>query len=186
MASWHPILVHAPLIFIPLAVVLSAVALVLRNRTLRLVAAAVLVAGVVGAVLAAQTGGAARHQAGRAVRDITISGAVPSALGNGSLVETHATLGSDTQYLYGLLLVAEVGLIAATEPTLAPWRRGLTIRRRWASLARGLWLAAAAAGLVLVMLTGYYGGQLVYDHGVGVATSAITRAASTPDSTGHR
>lgn len=90
VASWHPLIVHAPLVFIPLAVALAAVAFVRPNSTLRLVAAAVLSLGVVGAFLATQTGGAARRRAGHAAGAITIVGVHAGAAASPLSLRPHA------------------------------------------------------------------------------------------------
>jgi uncharacterized membrane protein len=177
-ASWHPILVHAPLVLIPVSVVFALIDFVRPSAGLRLAAVLLLAGGVGGAMLATQSGEAAQHQAERAapaVEKVQAGGPVARIVGGDSLLDTHARLGEMTRNLYGLLLVADVGLLLVTTPALARFRKGRTLVPRAARLGRGAWLLAAVAGLVLVVFTGHYGGSLVYDHGVGVqqGTSSV-------------
>lgn len=170
----HPLIVHVPLVLIPVAVLLTALDFARPRYGLRYVALALLCIGVAGAVLAAATGENAEHQAEQVmptVASIRAAGGVPRAIAGGSLLETHAKLGELTRNVYALLLVTEAGLIVVTAPAFAGLRRGRAVPARLARLGRGLWLLAAVAGLALIVLTGHYGGSLVYNHGVGVARS---------------
>ena len=175
LAYYHPLIIHAPLVLIPIAVVFAIGDRLFPRAGLRLAAVLLLLFGAGGAFLATQTGEAAEHvarQENPGLRNIEASGTVPRALGNGSLMETHATLGDLTAYLYGALFVVEAGVLFATSPATERWRGRWTLSATTASLVRGIWLAVAVVGIVVVVLTGYYGGQLVYDHGIGVTHSA--------------
>lgn len=169
-ASLHPLLVHVPLVLLPAAVAFMVLDMLRPGRGFRLTAVLLLIAGVGGATIAAASGEAAEHAARQAlprVRQIAVSGVVPSVLGQHSLLETHAALGELTRNLYGLLLLAEGGIIVLSAPVLARFRRGFTLPATWRRTARGVWVTVAVAGIVLVVFTGHYGGKLVYDHGVG-------------------
>lgn len=167
----HPLIVHAPLILLPVAVLFSVLALLFPRHGFRVAAILLLLGGVIGAVIATETGETAEHQAERAseeVEDITVAGTIPQVVADGKLLETHAQLGENTRNLYGLLLIVEAGLFAASTPALAKWRGSWSLSQRVDRIARGVWVIVAAAGIALVVLTGHYGGTLVYAHGVGV------------------
>lgn len=175
----HPMLVHVPLVLIPVAVVFALVDLARPRHRLRIVALALLLGGVGGAVLAASTGEEAQQKAeaaAPAVDRIMVGGQVPRTLGNGALLKTHAQLGELTRNLYGALLFVEAGFIFAVTPAFARFRRGWTLSPRVERVGRRAWMAVAVAGLAIVVLTGHYGGSLVYDHGVGVPTPTVTAA----------
>ncbi len=178
LAYYHPLIIHAPLVLIPIAVVFSIGDRLFPRAGLRLAAALLLLLGAGGALPATQTGEAAERvarQENPGVRRITVSGPVPQAIGNGSLLETHATLGDLTAYLYGALFVVEAGVLFASSPTTQRWRGSWALSAATARVVRGTWLVVAVVGIVVVVLTGYYGGQLVYDHGIGV-THSVTNA----------
>ena len=168
--SLHPAIVHAPLVLLPFAVLLALVDLVRPALHLRYVALALLFCGVLGAFLATQTGGAAREHARQlgTLPRIPASGLVPSLLGTNDLMHTHSSLGDDVELFYGFLLAVEIVLIALRLPHGERYRRGVTLSATQERLARSVWVVAALAGFSLIYATGYYGGQLVYDHGVGV------------------
>ena len=112
IASLHPLIVHAPLVLIPAAVVFTLLSLLWAKGGLRLAAVLLLAAGVATAVLATETGEAAEHRAEQLMpdlEDIRDAGVVPQAVAEGSLLETHAQLGEMTRNIYGLLLLIEGG-----------------------------------------------------------------------------
>ena len=176
-AALHPLIVHAPLVLLPAAVLFTLLSFFFPKAGLRLAAILLLAGGVATAVLATETGEAAEHRAEQAMpelEDIQATGTVPQAIAGGSLLETHAQLGEMTRNLYGLLLIVEAGLFVLTEPALARLRGGRTLPAGIARIGRGVWTAAAIAGLAIVVLTGHYGGKMVYEHGVGTARDAQT------------
>lgn len=172
LAYFHPIIVHAPLVLLPVAIVFSIANLFLPRAGLRLAALILLLFGAGGAFLATQTGEAAEDAARDAtpeVRRITASGAIPQAVGDGRLLETHQELGDMTANLYLALFAVDAVVWFTTAEFTRRWRGRWTLSAPRARIIHGAWLAVATLGLVLVVLTGYYGGQLVYDHGVGVS-----------------
>ncbi len=180
-ASWHPLVIHAPLALIPASVALSAVDLVRPRLGLWLAGLLLLVAGVGTAVIATGSGEAAEHRAERlnpALEDIKDSGPLVDTFGNGELLKAHAELGEMTRNVYGLLLLANAGIVVASAPGLARLRgRRWTLAGARLTAARWTWTGAAAAALVLVILTGHYGGKLVHDYGAGIRTTSMVPAA---------
>jgi uncharacterized membrane protein len=182
LAAYHPLIVHAPLVLLPVAVLFSVLSLFFPRAGLRLTAILLLVGGVLGAILATETGEAAEEQAEDvtpAVKSISDAGRVPLAVADGNLLETHAQLGELTRNLYGLLLLVEGGVVLASTPVLARFRRGWTLPARTERITRWLWTLVAVAGMVVVVWTGHYGGKLVYEHAIGVTPSAVQPGSST-------
>jgi uncharacterized membrane protein len=175
LAALHPLIVHAPLVLIPVAIVFQLLHLLVPKAGLRIAAILLLAGGVGGAILATETGESAEHrteQVSPGADEITVAGVVPQAVAEGNLLETHAKLGELTRNLYGLLLLVEASLLAATLPALARFRGGWSLSAGVARIARGAWMVVAVAGLAVVVLTGHYGGTLVYSHGVGIPKQA--------------
>ena len=139
----HPMLVHFPLVLLPLAVVLDLVAHARGDQGRR---------GFAALATAAYVGGAAAAGLAAMFGDV----AVDIAIGKGfpaGLFETHEDLAIATTVLFSA--VAAVRLVTL-----------------WRGLGRGFVRATtglAALGVVLLLAVAYEGGALVYDHGVNVA-----------------
>ncbi|HNP72120.1 MAG TPA: hypothetical protein PLO33_02285 [Kouleothrix sp.] len=179
----HPQVVHAALVLLPAAVVFQILSLLFPRRGLRLAAVLLLVAGVVGATLATQTGETAEHQAKQAMPDveaIQTPSYVPAVVAEDNLLETHAGLGELTRNLYDGLLLAEAALLFFTASVTARWRRGWTLPERWSRGLRALWSLVGVAGIAMIILTGHLGGTMVYSHGVGVPQATSAPSAQQP------
>jgi uncharacterized membrane protein len=147
IALIHPMLVHFPIVLLIVAVAMDLIMLVTKKdlagrECLPLTALAALLLGIVSAGVAAVFG------------DIALDKAVSLGFPTGPL-ETHETLALMTIAVfsvYGMLRV------------LAVWRRyPLRGISGWISIL------PAMAGVVLLIATAYYGGELVYHLGVNVA-----------------
>jgi uncharacterized membrane protein len=143
----HPILVHFPIVLWISAEVL-AVTILLRGGDLSarqhwpLTAFYALLAGTAFACLAAFFG------------DIALDHAIAAGFPAHPL-EIHETLAVSTLSIFGLHAVLRL---------LAIWRRyALSGFRGWLAELPGL------IGIVLLLFTAYYGGELVYHFGVNVA-----------------
>lgn len=173
IASVHPLIVHAPLVLIPVAILFELLHIVAPRAGLRIAAILLLAGGVAGAVLATETGEAAEKRAEQVAADqIPADGFVPQIVAGGQLLETHARLGELTRNLYGALLLVEGGLLFVSLPGLARFRRNWSLPARVERRIRGAWMSVAVAGLAIVVLAGHYGGMLVYDHAVGTLRAA--------------
>ena len=175
LAELHPIFVHLPLALLPAAVGLRIAHAVFPRAGLRIAAILLLLAGVGFGLLAKESGEAAEHraeQASRRVEDIRVAGSIPQLVADGSLLETHAELAENTVLIFGLLLAAEAALLFLSYPAFARWRGTFSLPLPAQRIAGGLWIVLAVASLALVVLTGFYGGKLVYEHGVGVAQTS--------------
>jgi uncharacterized membrane protein len=149
----HPALVHFPIVLILIGAAVAVMAVFLRRWHLPSLAAGLLLAGAVGAMAATWSGEEADEGAGEVTAQAE------------KILEDHEEWGERTR---NLSIVA--GLIAAGAAAV-----------RHPKISRGLGIAAAVAGLAAsyaVAVTGHYGGQLVYQHGVGVSTSAPSDPAA--------
>lgn len=179
LAALHPLIVHAPLVLIPVAILFELLHLFVPRAGLRLAAVLLLAGGVAGAILATETGESAEHrteQVSPGADQISVPGFVPQTVAGGNLLKTHARLGELTRNLYGLLLLVEVGLLAASAPALARFRGGWSLSAGLARITHGAWMLVAVVGLAAVVLTGHYGGALVYNHAVGIPQQAAAPA----------
>ncbi|MGD2096068.1 MAG: hypothetical protein PVG35_00715 [Desulfobacterales bacterium] len=147
IAIVHPMLVHFPIVLLITAVAMDIVVLLTRKdsasrQCLSLIALSALLLGTLSAGVAAIFG------------DIALDKAISLGFPPGPL-ETHETLALITIAVFSLHCLLRL---------LAVWRkyplRGLS---GWVSILPGL------AGVVLLIITAYYGGELVYHLGVNVA-----------------
>lgn len=148
----HPILVHFPIALFSTAVIFGLLGVLLRKEYLRQAETWLLAFGLVGGVLAAI--------AGFWSEEGVIDAGVPQAA-----FERHESFALATLAVFGLLLLLRLG-------------------RRWAWVQRSptLYVALAAAGLVLLGTTGFFGGELVYRYGAGVQKPVIPiQGALDPD-----
>lgn len=138
MGSLHPALIHFPIALLLLAVALEAVGFIRRDTRFVWSARICLIVGIVSALFAFVCGNFAELWAVR-------SGVHEDA------VEYHEFLATITSWLF-------VGLTA--------WR--LLMRPETRRVWLGLWIAAASFAGALLVVTGYYGGILTYQHGAAV------------------
>ena len=147
IALIHPMLVHFPIVFLISAVALDLIVLITKKnfgdrQGLPLIAVVALLLGTLSAVVAAVFG------------DMALDKAVAAGFPAGP-IETHETFAIITIVIFGLYSL---------------WR--LLVLWRGYSLRGGIaWISAAPGmvGLVLLITTAYYGGELVYHFGVNVA-----------------
>ncbi|MDG0812356.1 DUF2231 domain-containing protein [Cohnella rhizosphaerae] len=83
------------------------------------------------------------------------TGPEDDARGNTSFLELHSTLADITAWVVSILVAARLFMLF----------RGKTSLIRFSLVA---YLAVAVASCALVLGTGYYGGKMVYDNGIGV------------------
>ncbi len=167
LPNLHPALVHFPIAFLPVAVILDALVLRLPSQREWLDRAATLLYGVaaLGAVAAFLSG----RQAAEALPPLALT------------VQVHVNEHSDSARAALWLLV----LLAAFRAVVAyrDWR----VRRK---VLRVCFLLIAAGAVVLVYRTADLGGGLVFRHGIGVAQSGdpgapgLTRAMEVQEAVG--
>ena len=140
MESWHPLIVHFPLVLLPLSVAVDCLALGYKRPQWQGLAYGLLGLGVAVSALAVLSGNSAAelYRKNPQVQD---------------LVSAHEDWATLTLLLF-------LGLALSRLP--------LQLRGQLQSGRFKVWLALAAVGCVLVWITGYSGGELVYLHGVGI------------------
>jgi uncharacterized membrane protein len=136
----HPIAVHFPIGLLCASVAFDALASRWPTGGLRETSLYTLLAGVMSAALAVTTG--------KLEEDAAEQAGVPE-----SVLELHESLGTITMIFFAALL-------------------GLRLVMRWGWLKeiRFLTLGLGTIGIVILALTGYWGGELVYTYGIGVKT----------------
>lgn len=138
----HPMLVHFPIALLVAAFVFDLAGLVTRRPSFSSAALYTSVMGAVGAIAAYVSGNQAEEGAERLA-------------GIEAVLERHEDLGK--------LLVA-VALAVLAVRVVVHWRGW---KERFG--AQALVTALSLVVVFVVGATGFYGGQLVYDHGAGVA-----------------
>ncbi len=148
----HPLVVHFPIALLFLAVGFDLVTWLLRRPMALVRVTAVLYAlGALSALVAFLTGRAAADS-------LDLPTAVIPA------VTTHADWAERTVWFFGIFALIRLAL--------AWWRRPLA-RAAW---LQGLLLLLGAGGLWLLYETGEHGAELVYAHGLGVASVRTLQA----------
>ena len=148
IALIHPMLVHFPIVLLITAVAMDIILLLIKKdlanrQCLPMVALSALLLGTLSAGIAAVFG------------DIALDKAISLGFPSGPL-ETHETLALITIAVFSLHCLLRL---------LVLWRRySLQGFIGWVSAIPGM------VGVVLLILTAYYGGELVYHFGVNVAT----------------
>ncbi|MBK8174882.1 MAG: DUF2231 domain-containing protein [Rhodospirillales bacterium] len=144
MLPVHPILVHFPIALLTVSLAADALASVRVSTEARALGFWCLVLAAVGAAGAVMTGLVDMHRA-----DL--------AMATHGYVHLHRDI--------GWVLLAVILLLAV-------WR--LRIRRRSGPGGRvgRAYLASAAAAFTLLVFQGWFGGELVYGHGAGVAAAS--------------
>ncbi len=150
MQEWHPVAVHFPIVLLILLAAYD-IWVVASGHHLQSERGM----PTLSTVLAVLAGAAAvvTYFLGDMAADIAMESGVPDAL-----IETHEGLGTTTAIIAGIWALVRLGL----------WWRGRT-------LGGGLRLGVVGVEVVmacLVIVTAYFGGDLVYHHGVAVVQSA--------------
>ncbi|HXZ24586.1 MAG TPA: DUF2231 domain-containing protein [Nitrospiria bacterium] len=146
----HPLTVHFPIALLFTSVFFDLLGMLTDNNNFRQTGWWLLILGLIGGTVAAGIGMWTEEQ-------IEAMG-VPEAA-----VDRHEAFAVTTMIVFAVLAV------------IRWWRRG-----RWSARDRVVYLSVAMAGLLLLGITGFYGGELVYRYGAGVQSSGAPRPAN-PD-----
>lgn len=159
----HAIMVHLPIVAAMLAPILLIALAVskFKNRTIRFTAVSLLVLGSLGAALAANAGEAAEDSLSRHVS--------PWPAGAEAAVEKHEEL-AENGWIWPLIPAA-LALVGAA-PTKLSWRAVFGVAALAGSLGVAGWMG----------LTAHAGGELVYRHGLGAPSPALTSPGGAPTS----
>ena len=151
----HPAVVHFPIVLLLLGSAMAWVTVLIPRGTWARIAAACLVLGAAGAVVAGQTG---EHEGESA----------QTPWGSRGTLKTHEEWAERTQ----VAALAVAGLAI-----------GVLAMRRWPMIARTMAIATAVGALAstwCVIATGHYGGRLVYRYGTGIRSAADVPKEKTP------
>ena len=140
MESWHPLIVHFPLVLLPLSVGVDLLALWRKRPQWQELAYGLLGLGAVASALAVLSGNSAAD----------LYRKNPQVQGFVAAHEDWATL----------TLLLFLGLALSRLP--------LQLQGQLQGGRFKIWLAVAVAGCALLWLTGYTGGEMVYLYGVGI------------------
>lgn len=151
----HPIVVHFPIALLSTAIFFAVLEALFKRDAFDQALDWLLGLGVLGGVVAVVTG-------------VWQEEAVEAAGVPEHAIEQHETLAFATLAAFTLLLAMR-------------WFR----KRRWMPTPPALFFSIALAGLTLLGLAGYYGGDLVYRYGAGVERSAQQPAAPEHQGTGQ-
>lgn len=138
MIPLHPALVHVPVALLPVAFLLELAGLALKKKYLSLVAWWNQVIGTLGVGLAIYSGL-------RAEKTARFSATARQTL------ESHEQVAFVVGAVFGLLLLWRLGT-----------RGNLPERLRW------LYMLVYACGVGALLAAAWYGGELVFGHGIGV------------------
>ena len=159
----HPLVVHAPLVFLPTAIIICLIGWVSPWKQLKIAGVALLLAASVTGVLAANTGEEEEERVEDRqpwAEEIGATGLVQT-FGGDELLEAHAELGEMTRNLALLLTAAGIALLVVE-------RRAPAVAAKLDKPAVALLSVVGAVTIGVVVLTGHSGGALVHDYGVGI------------------
>lgn len=172
LAELHPMVVHFPIALLIVSVVLDFGGVLLRRAGLTTAATWCLVLGVPGAYAALFSGFLSERDVNQALA--------------GSLLHLHKVFAVATSVCFSLLLLLRLIWLL---PHMLQWFGGVLPRsealvvrldgrlqgllpalyvKPLPRLVVQLYLLASVVSVVLLALTGYLGGSMVYDHGIGL------------------
>lgn len=172
----HPIIVHFPIALLVLSVTFDFLGVFLRRWGLTETATWLLIFGTPSAGVALLSGWVSEHY-------VTVGAA-------GEILHLHKVVAVLTTALFGLLLFMRLvwlaprgfalfARVSALRPALTSADGALRLiaprlyEPPLPAAAVALYLALSVIGVGLLALTGYLGGALVYDHGVGAPAGMI-------------
>jgi uncharacterized membrane protein len=138
----HPMLVHFPIALLIISVLFDAVGAAFKRDSLREGALWLLGLGLLGGVGAVLSGDMAEE----AAKKVGIAEA---------LLDRHEIWALVTMWIFGVLFVGR-----------------LFLRNHFTALTLAIYLVIASIGIGTLSVTGYFGGDLVYEHGAGVRHAA--------------
>ncbi len=159
MPNVHPIVVHFPIALFITGLVVDVMGHLAERETLKKMGLVLVVLGALGALAAMLTG-------------LSVEETVEAGLSEAgeAVLDNHAQLGQLTAYL--LMAVAILRILLATT-----WIKRPLVSR----VALAVYVIAGVVGLGLLTVTGYRGGQLVYEHGAGVKLTQPIEKQSSAD-----
>ncbi len=140
---FHPLTVHFPIALLFTSVFFDLLGILTEKNSFRQTGWWLLVLGLIGGGVAATFGWWTEEQ-------VEAMGVPEQA------VDRHEAFAVATLIVFAVLAIIR-------------WR----IRAHWSVRARAIYLSVAMTGLLLLGITGFYGGELVYRYGAGVQSPVV-------------
>ncbi len=144
LAELHPLIVHFPIAILILYSIIEISGISIKNDFLLRMAHLLLAIGVLTAIAAVLTG----NQAAAVAEQLSGN----KVFFPKEIVEEHETYATFALWFFAGLLVL---------------RTYLVLKKKFIGILRYIFIPLAIIGIFLIYKTGNYGGELVYDHGVG-------------------
>ena len=145
ISTYHPFVVHFPLALLTLYSFIEFLALIFKNDKLNFTANVLLTAGVAGGLAAVLTG----NLAAQIFLSKEFANLAQGAIETLESHENYATI-----LLWYFCLILAVKIFWTLKKTLTKGKRAFIV-------------VFALLGLYLIIMSGYYGGKLVLDYGIG-------------------
>ncbi len=171
LVELHPIIVHFPIALLIVGVLLDFLALFLRRAHLVAAASWCLGFGALGLLAAELSGQLIEDHVNRALA--------------GNLLEMHKAFALSTVITFVTLFVLRIlwlspQILSFLSPAIPMAERvgksirmGVPVLGSNSRLLIGIYLLLSVGGIVLLAITGYLGGTMVYDHGVGTPSGML-------------
>ena len=142
LAELHPRIVHFPIAFFVLYFLFETSGTVLKKDFLTKSAYLVLILGIVMALGAVLTGNQSHEIIKPLIKDAGVN----------ALIAQHEDFATYSLWYFSALFF---------------YRTYLAIKKRFDEKSKYLFILLGLIGFILILLTGYYGGELVFQHGAG-------------------
>ena len=144
LSGLHPRIIHFPIAFFVLYFIFETVGATLKKEAFTKTAFFILALGVITAILSVLTG----NQAHETAKNFLVEG---EAYFN-QLIKQHENFATLSLWYFTILFFIRMYLVI---------KKNLSIKVQY------LFVFFSLLGCVLILLTGYYGGVLVFEHGIG-------------------
>ncbi len=144
LSELHPKIVHFPIALFVLYFVFETAGVIFNKEYISKSSLLILIIGVASAVLAVLTGNQAQIAA-----KILHAGNLEFI----GLIEEHETFATATLWFFSILLTGRIYF---------------SVKKKFSGRIRYLFMLLGFIGCILVYLSGVYGGNLVFDKGIGV------------------
>lgn len=139
----HPVIIHFPVALFTVYTLFEIISLYMKEKNFERVSLIILGLGILFSVWAVMTG----DKAFETVRNLLSEEQL-------KLVESHENYATITMFYYAGLLFIKFFLLT---------------KNKMGGLVKYIYLAMVFIGNIFIYLTGYYGGQLVFEYGIGTA-----------------
>ena len=145
IANLHPRIVHFPIAFFIIYALFEIFGIILKKDFLIKAAYITLILGIITALFAVLTGNQAQDAAKLILDDKTV--------GISEAIKKHEEFATITLWYFTALFIL---------------RTYLLINKKFISSWKYIFIGLALIGCYLIYNTGYYGGELVFKHGIGI------------------